>query len=882
MNSQLYRFSRIYLNFSLQNKFLIPTIAVIFISFLSVGIYFIHDQRNKQEIRLQEKAERISLLLLSSNLESIWDVDLKNLERNCQAFIEDEEITRIVIIDTFNDEDVLVNLSNNISGSKDIVVTADFIRGDHKIAELEVVFSNYYFEQDLAQLRNTLVILSVLMFFLMIGIVRVVSQIALRPLKGMMSGVHHLTEGDLSFQIPVQSHDELGKLAISFNSMAEELNHYHGNLQELVEKRTAELRKTNAKLHQEIMERERYEDALRKSEEKYRELVQNANSIILRWDTEGKVTFFNEYAQAFFGFQEDEIIGRHVVGTIVPETESTGRDLRPLMDDICKNPQKYEYNVNENMRKDGSKVWVAWTNKILTDKAGNPVGALSIGADITERKKAEEELQRAKEEAETANKAKSAFLANMSHELRTPLNAILGFTQIMERNPDISSEKENLRIIQRSGSHLLTLINQVLDLSKIEAGYMNTEENCFDLFHLLDELENMLSLKADKRDLALLFNCMPYVPRHICADEVKLRQVLINLLSNSIKFTDEGSVSLRISVRNNRDSKEKEKSRYSSDSLCTNGKCMINFEIEDTGHGIAPEEMDRLFEAFGQTATGREAQEGTGLGLAISRKFIQLMGGEMHVESEVGRGTKFSFEILVQVADADDVTRILPTHRPIGLEPNQPRYRILIVDDKWDNRQLLIKLLEPFGFDLREAGNGQEAIDIWKTCEPHLIWMDMRMPVMDGYEATKRIRAQASRIPRTVIIAVTANVLEEGRTAVMSTGCDDIVIKPFREADIIEMLQKHLNVKFLYAADEIPTEKFNLKSVELRISTADFDTLPKEMVMKFKESVAALEMDTALTVIEEMREINLPLADALQRIAEEYRFDKLQKLLEQS
>jgi CheY-like chemotaxis protein len=204
------------------------------------------------------------------------------------------------------------------------------------------------------------------------------------------------------------------------------------------------------------------------------------------------------------------------------------------------------------------------------------------------------------------------------------------------------------------------------------------------------------------------------------------------------------------------------------------------------------------------------------------------------------------------------------------------------VDDKWDNRQLLIKLLEPFGFDLREAGNGQEAIDIWKTCEPHLIWMDMRMPVMDGYEATKRIRAQASRIPRTVIIAVTANVLEEGRTAVMSTGCDDIVIKPFREADIIEMLQKHLNVKFLYAADEIPTEKFNLKSVELRISTADFDTLPKEMVMKFKESVAALEMDTALTVIEEMREINLPLADALQRIAEEYRFDKLQKLLEQS
>ncbi len=356
----------------------------------------------------------------------------------------------------------------------------------------------------------------------------------------------------------------------------------------------------------------------------------------------------------------------------------------------------------------------------------------------------------------------------MSHELRTPLNAILGFAQIMERNPNISSEKENLRIIQRSGSHLLTLINQVLDLSKIEAGHITTEENCFDLFLLLDELENMLSLKADKKHLALQFDCAPEVPRHICTDEVKLRQVLINLLSNAVKFTGEGSVNLRISLKNHIDPKDK-------------NKCIILFEIEDTGPGIAPEEMDHLFEAFGQTATGRETQEGTGLGLAISHKFIQLMGGDMHVKSEVGQGTTFSFDIRVQVVGADDMTQRSPTRRAIALEPGQPRYRMLIVDDKWDNRQLLLKLLNPFGFDLREAKNGQEAIDIWETWGPHLIWMDMRMPVMDGYEATKRIRAQASRIPHIPIIAVTANVLEEGRAAVMSTGCDDIVIKPLKK-----------------------------------------------------------------------------------------------------
>ncbi len=309
---------------------------------------------------------------------------------------------------------------------------------------------------------------------------------------------------------------------------------------------------------------------------------------------------------------------------------------------------------------------------------------------------------------------------------------------------------------------------------------------------------------------------------------------------------------------------------------------MIQFEIEDTGPGIAPEEMDHVFEAFGQTATGREAREGTGLGLVISRKFVQLMGGDMHVTSEVGQGTTFSFDIRVQVVDTDDMTPEPPTRRVVALEPGQPRYRMLIVDDKWDNRQLLIKLLNPFGFDLREAENGQEAIDIWQTWQPHLIWMDMRMPVMDGYEATKRLRTRASHIPHPAIIAVTASVLEEKRAAVKSIGCDDIVIKPFRETDIVEMLQKHLNVKFLYAADETAPEKARLKNVELRLTPSDFNALPEEMVMKLNTAAAALEMDMALNVIEEIRGQNQPLADALQKLAEEYRFDKLQELLDQS
>ena len=274
MRTPLNMLSKSYFNLTLRNKFIIPAIAVILISFLSVGFYFIHDQRTKQEIRLKEKAERISYLLLSSNLQSIWDVDIKTLERSCRAFFEDEELTRLTIIDTFYGRDVLINFSKNITGTQDIVKKADFVKGNRKIAELEVVFSNYFIEQNLAQLRNTLVLLSALLFLLMITLIRVVSQIALRPLKGLMAGVEHLTAGDLTFRIPLQSEDELGRLAVSFNTMADELGMYHNHLQELVERQTIELKTANIILQNEIQERKRAEEQIKSSLQEKEVLLQ--------------------------------------------------------------------------------------------------------------------------------------------------------------------------------------------------------------------------------------------------------------------------------------------------------------------------------------------------------------------------------------------------------------------------------------------------------------------------------------------------------------------------------------------------------------------------------------------------------------------------------
>jgi CHASE2 domain-containing sensor protein/CheY-like chemotaxis protein/nitrogen-specific signal transduction histidine kinase len=531
--------------------------------------------------------------------------------------------------------------------------------------------------------------------------------------------------------------------------------------------------------------------------------------------------------------------------------------------------------------------------------------------------------KQAEEAARTANQAKSTFLANMSHELRTPLNLILGFSQLMSRSSYLPPEhQEHLGIITRSGEHLLSLINQLLDLSKIEAGRITLNETSFDLHYLLDDLQNMFQLKAGNKGLQLLFDRTPDVPLYVRTDEVKLRQVLINLLSNAIKFTKEGGVSVKVKTPTFREplrgtrrvscagsgssqprgqkSKPLPLGERGASPVPPSGsvlheedagseaqhrevvphshavKSEVNspyslfFEVEDTGSGIAKEELDKLFKPFVQTKTGHQLQEGTGLGLTIARSFVQLMGGEITVSSFVGKGTVFKFDIKVSVVETADIKSQQPTRRVLALEPNQPSYRILIVDDRWDNRQLLIKLLSPLGFELWEASNGIESIEIWDKYSPHLIFMDMRMPVMDGYEATQRIKA-TSKGQATAIVAVSAYSLEEERTVAFGVGCDDFIRKPFREADIFDAMHKHMGVRFVYTEATVASTETKVDV----LTRAAFAALPPNLVANLRQAIYKLDVEMMQTFIAQIGELNQPLANAIASLAKDFKYQQL-------
>lgn len=484
-----------------------------------------------------------------------------------------------------------------------------------------------------------------------------------------------------------------------------------------------------------------------------------------------------------------------------------------------------------------------------------------------------QKLVTAKEMAESANLAKSTFLANMSHELRTPLNAILGFSQLLSRDASLTSAHlHKLRIINNSGEHLLALLNDILEMSKIEAGQTILDPTCFNLHHFLEGLYNLFQQKVFSKKINLKFQYSKTVPQYVQADIKKLRQVLINLLGNAIKFTEEGQVQLKISCFYPEE--------YAPIDTSTES-CLLSFSVQDTGPGISAEDQENIFHPFYQTEIGRQSPQGvngTGLGLSISRQFVQLMGGELSVSSQVNQGATFSFTIPVAVSSTHPL-QPQPEQRVLQVHPHQPIFRILVVEDHADNRCLLVTLLATIGFLVKSADNGLEALEIWKNWHPHLIWMDIKMPVMDGLESTQRIR-ETAHIPQPIIIALTANAFEEDKERAIACGCDDFLRKPCNETVILEKMTQHLGVKYLY--EELTTPLTYSDSLSLPkqhdLKAKLVSAMPKAWLAQLQNRAINLDTDGIKNLLDDMMPEHHDLKDLLASLADNYRCDVILEL----
>ncbi|MEB3178996.1 MAG: response regulator, partial [Nostocaceae cyanobacterium] len=708
--------------------------------------------------------------------------------------------------------------------------------------------------------------------------------------------------GDWCARVELKRRDELGELAISFNSMAEQL-----------QASFAVLKSKNTKLK--ILN-----TALAASENQLQQFLEAMPVGVFICDADGKPYYANKAAISILGKDLINAVTIEELPEIYQAYLAGTEQIYPVeRQPIFQALQGESVTLDDmEIRRPEQVIPIEASSRPIFDESGNIAFAIVTFSDITQRKQAEhllaeynrileaqveertrelsqalEQLKSIQEEliasqqiaaqgqeaAERANRAKSEFIASMSHELRTPLNAILGFTQIMNRDDSLSVvHQQHLEIINRAGEHLLNLINEILEMSKIEAGRITLNEQSFDLQRLLSSLYEMLQLRAASKGLKLIFQSSPDIPQFIKSDECKLRQVLINLLENAMKFTDKGSVTLRV-VRGNKQLISSSLSPPSSFSTDPSKESLF-FEVEDTGAGIATEEINLLFEAFGQTETGRISGQGTGLGLPISRKYVQLMGGDIIVSSTPGKGSRFAFDIQVNTVDKSEIQTSLTKRKIIGLAPNQGEYRLLVVDDRFESRLLLVTIFTSVGFAVREAENGQQAITLWSSWKPHLIWMDMRMPIMNGFEATKQIKATPEG-QKTVIIALTASAFEEERQMVLQAGCNDFVRKPLQEDILLAKVKEHLGVEYIFQQEgkslELTPEHTDNRSASTDLAT-HLSEMSSAWLAELHYAAASCSDDLIFMLIEQIPPQNAPLAHRLQDLAHNFQFEQIMQL----
>jgi len=584
------------------------------------------------------------------------------------------------------------------------------------------------------------------------------------------------------------------------------------------------------------------------SEKRFRAMFENSSDAMLL--TQDQIIIdCNAAALETFGCESRaQLIGKHADFLSVETQPDGSRSEEKIREYIHTALEKGSIKFEWLNRKITGEIFPTETLMTAIVRRGKLIIHLA-GRDISKRKEEEAALKAAKEEAVAATRAKSAFLANMSHEIRTPLNAILGYLQLMRQDGNLSaSQEKSIHIITRNGEHLLELLNEVLDLSKIEAGRIILEPVSFRPRELFEAIRVMFQARIQAKGLRFEMDIDTAMPDFLVADKKKIRQVIVNLLGNALKFTQTGEILLAVSF--------------------SESPRQMVVTVSDTGCGIPEDRLETIFEAFEQVESGLG---GTGLGLSISRAFAEMMGGKLTAENRPGRGAAFRFN--TRVAFPDNVIPE-PAPRIVGLSPGQPACRILVSDDDEDNRNLLITMLGQLGIETRGVADGREAVAVWRTWQPHLIFMDMRMPVMDGSRAASEIRSHPDA-GDTVIIAVTASAFDDQIDDILAAGCDDFIRKPFKTEEIYNSLQKHLKLRFIYDQAETDTrapsgvgETADLKS-HIRM-------LPEQLRSRILQAAIRADVEETEKIIQEIQDLNPQLASGLRKLVDEFEFEKIQ------
>ena len=833
------------------------TIAlVVLVSIVSIAVSLLNYVYSSREsdAQLDSKISGYTANLRESFEWPLWNLDDELIVKVADAFATNAEIASLAILD--EQQRVVYHRDNPAEDQ----IRRDFAieHNGQRIGSVRIGLSLHAYEDKSRWLMYTGISTALLMIVSLLGAMR---WILARQLKKPVEALGAVTREIVAGKYPkidfTQTYAEFAPILAGFQVMSD-----------AVASRENSLQQTNTQLAAEITERRQTEASLRINEERLK-LATSAGGIgIWDWDIAANVLTWDDSMYTLYGISQKKFGGAYDawVNTLHP-------DDRTLCDEAVGVALRGEREYAPEFRiilPDGRVRNIKAYATTFRDAEGNPVRMVGTNLDITDLKRIEDELRKYKDHleeevqlrttdlvlarnaAETANLAKSVFLANMSHELRTPLNAILGFSNLMRRAESLSpGQRENLDIINRSGEYLLTLINDVLEMAKIEAGRVQLENAPLDLGMLVRDVTDMMQLRAHEQGLQLLVDQSSEFPRYIMGDEARLRQILINLLGNAVKFTHQGGVTVRFGLKPH--------------------AMRLLIEVEDSGPGIRLEDQQKIFEPFVQ-AGEVAAQKGTGLGLTITRQFVQLMGGTISLESTPGKGSLFRVELPVQMIPAVLKAESIVKGEIAGLMPGQPEYRILIVEDQLENQLLLSQLMKRISLPVEVAKNGVEAIALFKSWHPHLIWMDRRMPVMDGIDATRHIRALSGGA-EVKIVAVTASAFMEQRDEMLNAGMDDFVRKPYRFNEIYEVLSKQLGVRYILA-DEPQEEDAEVLTAEM------LSVLPMELKGELRTALESLEDERIGAVIHQVAVYDGDLGRILSHLAQNFDYPAILKVLQ--